>query len=183
MGQEAHLQSCRGQGLKLAMSTMAKQLFKFLSAFRWVMLVFCFGLAAALCGFAVVFTIKTVKFLTALSAMDEVDAVLRILGLIDFALVAGLIVMVMLSTFSSFVENQDDDHNQSWLSSISFGALKLKLASTIAAIGGINLLETLFETANMNSTNTLLSLGIELVLLVIVVVFALVDRISHKPHA
>lgn len=162
---------------------MAKQFFKILSAFRWVMLVFCFGLAVALCGFAYVFALKTFKFMTALSTMDEVDAVLKILGLIDFALVAGLIVMVMLSTYSSFVENQDDEHSHSWLSKISFGALKLKLASTIAAIGGINLLETLFETGILNTTNTMLSLGIELVLLVIVVVFAAVDRMSHKPSA
>ena len=159
---------------------MAKQLFQILSAFRWVMLVFCFGLAVALCGFALVFALKIFKFLMALPGMDEVDAVLKILGLIDFALVAGLIVMVMLSTYSSFVENQDDVQSQSWLSAISFGTLKLKLASTIAAIGGINLLETLFETGDLNTNNTLLNLGIELVLLVIVVVFALVDRMSHK---
>ena len=112
--------------------------------------------------------------------MDEIDAVLKILGLVDYALVAGLIVMVMLSTFSSFIENQDDASGASWLSSISFGALKIKLASTIAAIGAITLLEGLFETAAMNVMNVVLGLATELVLLLVVVAFAMVDRMAVK---
>jgi uncharacterized protein (TIGR00645 family) len=144
------------------------------------MLVFCFGLAASLAGFAVVFVIKTYKFLITVPAMDEIDGVLKMLGLIDHALVAGLIVMVMLSTFSSFIENQDDAENQSWLASISFGSLKLKLASTIAAIGAITLLENLFENGQMNTSNILLGLSVELVLLAVVIVFAFVDWLGRK---
>ena len=74
----------------------AKSIFKVLLQFRWLMLVFCFGLAAALCGFAAVFALKTLKFLMAVPTMDEVDALLKMLGLIDAALVAGLVVMVIL---------------------------------------------------------------------------------------
>lgn len=159
---------------------MANKLFKILSVFRWLMLVFCFGLAAALCAFAAVFALKVWKFLSGVPAMDEIDAVLKILGLVDYALVAGLIVMVMLSTFSSFIENQDDASGASWLSSISFGALKIKLASTIAAIGAITLLEGLFETAAMNVMNVVLGLATELVLLLVVVAFAMVDRMAVK---
>ncbi len=160
---------------------MAQSLFKILSSFRWLMLVFCFGLAASLAGFAAIFVIKTYKFLIAVPTMDEIDAALKMLGLIDYALVAGLIVMVMLSTFSSFIENQDDSENQSWLASISFGSLKLKLASTIAAIGAITLLESMFENGQPNAGAILLSLGVELVLLAVVVVFALVDWLGRKP--
>ena len=160
---------------------MANKLFKILSAFRWLMLVFCFGLAASLCAFAAVFVLKVWKFLSAVPAMDEIDAVLKILGLVDYALVAGLIVMVMLSTFSSFIENQDDASGASWLSSISFGALKIKLASTIAAIGAITLLEGLFETANLNFMNVALGLATELVLLFVLLAFAMIDRWGTKP--
>jgi uncharacterized protein (TIGR00645 family) len=158
----------------------AKTIFKLLHAFRWLMLVFCFGLAAALLGFAAVFAVKCYKFLLAVPVMDEVDALLKILGLIDSALVAGLVVMVMLSSFSSFVENQDDDKSQSWLSNISFGALKLKLASTIAAIGAINLLEAVFETGPLNANNIMLQSGVELVFLGVVVVFAVVDWLPRR---
>ena len=160
-----------------------KIVFNLLHAFRWLMLVFCFGLALSLFGFATVFAIKTYKFLLAVPSMDEVDALLKILGLIDSALVAGLVVMVMLSLFSSFVENQDDDKNQSWLSNISFGVLKLKLASTIAAIGAINLLEAIFEAGPLNANNIMVLGGVEFVFLFVVVAFAFVDWLGQgKSH-
>lgn len=161
----------------------AKTIFKVLLQFRWLMLVFCFGLAAALCGFAVVFAMKTIKFLLAVPTMDEVDALLKMLGLIDAALVAGLVVMVMLSSFSSFVENQDDTKNQSWLSAISFGALKFKLASTIAAIGAINLLEAVFENGLLNANNIMLQSLVELVFIGFVFVLALVDWLEKRSRA
>ena len=158
----------------------AKSIFKVLLQFRWLMLVFCFGLAAALCGFAAVFALKTLKFLMAVPTMDEVDALLKMLGLIDAALVAGLVVMVMLSSFSSFVENQDDTNNQSWLSAISFGALKFKLASTIAAIGAINLLEAVFETGPLNANDIMLQSAVELVFIGFVFVLAIVDWLEKR---
>lgn len=158
----------------------ANAIFKVLYRFRWLMLVFCFGLAAALAGFAVVFAMKTFKFLMAVSTMDEVDALLKMLGLIDYALVAGLVVMVMLSSFSSFVENQDDAQSQSWLSAISFGALKFKLASTIAAIGAINLLEAVFETGPLNANDIMLQSLVEVVFIGFVFVLALVDWLEKR---
>ena len=161
---------------------MSRSLFQILSAFRWVMLVFCFGLAACLCGFAWVFLLKAWAFLAAIPGISEIDAVLKMLGLVDYALVAGLIVMVMLSTFSSFIENQDDAAGASWLSSISFGSLKIKLASTIAAIGAITLLEDLFDAGPLNITNVSIGLAIELVLLAVLLVFAVIDRLG-KTHS
>lgn len=157
-----------------------KLIFRILLQFRWVMLVFCFGLAFALCGFAAVFAMKIVKFLLAVPTMDEIEALLKVLGLIDSALVAGLIVMVMLSSFSSFVENQDDEKSQSWLSAISFGALKFKLASTIAAIGAINLLESVFETGPLDANDIMLQGGVELVFIGFVFVLALVDWLDKR---
>lgn len=162
---------------------MARNLYQFLSAFRWLMLVFCLGLAASLCGFVAVFLLKVWKFLAAVPSISDIDAVLKILGLIDYALVAGLVVMVMLSTFSSFIEDQDNNAVASWLSSISFGALKLKLASTIAAIGAISLLEDFFQDTPLNIANTALGLAIEFTLLLVMFTFAVVDYLNVKrPH-
>ncbi len=162
---------------------MTRHLFQILSGFRWLMLVFCFGLAVSLLGFAGVFALKVWKFLLEVPTVGEIDVVLKLLGLIDYALLAGLIVMVMLSTFSSFIENQDDSVSASWLSSISFGALKLKLASTIAAIGAISLLEDFFQEAPLSWANAGMGLAIEIVFLLVILTFALVDYLANKaPH-
>ena len=66
---------------------------------------------------------------------------------------------------------------------MSFGALKLKLASTIAAIGAISLLEDLFQEAPLNLANTAMSLAIEIVFLLVIITFAAVDYFGNKrPH-
>ena len=83
---------------------------------------------------------------------------------------------------SFFIENQDDAAGASWLSSISFGSLKIKLASTIAAIGAITLLEDLFDAGPLNITNVSIGLAIELVLLAVLLVFAVIDRLG-KTHS
>ncbi len=162
---------------------MTRHLFQILSGFRWLMLVFCFGLAVSLLGFAGVFALKVWKFLLEVPTIGEIEVVLKLLGFIVYALLAGLIVMVMLSTFSSFIENQDDSVSVSWLSSISFGALKLKLASTIAAIGAISLLEDFFQEAPLSWANAGMGLAIEIVFLLVILTFALVDYLANKaPH-
>jgi len=160
---------------------MTKFLFKILLAMRWLMLIFCFGLAFALSAFAVLFGLKLWKFFVAIPTIDEFEAVLKILGLIDYTLIAGLVVMVMLSTFSSFIENQDQVGNASWLSSMSFGVLKIKLASTIVAIGAITLLEDLFSVGNLNWSGVVPGIAIEFVLMLVLLVFVAADRYGNKP--
>ena len=47
------------------------------------MLVFCFGLAVSLLGFAGVFALKVWKFLLEVPTIGEIDVVLKLLGLIE----------------------------------------------------------------------------------------------------
>jgi uncharacterized protein (TIGR00645 family) len=157
-----------------------KDIYRVLNGFRWIMLVFYGGLALALCGFALVFVYKLAGFFLAVPHLDEVDAMLKVLGLIDYALVAGLLVIVMLSGFSSFVEAPDEKDGEQWLSSIGFSAVKVKFASTIAAIGAINLLESALETGTLSSNNILLQSAVQLVLILVVLAFAFVDWMSKR---
>ena len=60
MGQEARVQGCctpHQLGEK-----MTRQIFQILSAFRWLMLVLCLGLAVALRGVDVVFLLMMITF-------------------------------------------------------------------------------------------------------------------------
>ena len=70
------------------------------------------------------------------------------LGLIDAALVASLIVMVMISGYENFVSRFDDaDADVSFLGKLDSGSLKIKVASSIVAISSIHLLQV-FLNAN-----------------------------------
>jgi uncharacterized protein (TIGR00645 family) len=111
-------------------------------ASRWVLVVFYLGLAAALAIYAVSFLYKLFKTATVVFVLDDADMILAMLGLIDAALVASLIVMVMISGYENFVSRFDEGQGElSWLGKLDSGSLKIKVASSIVAISSIHLLQ------------------------------------------
>ena len=157
----------------------ATSVYSILALFRWFLLVFYGGLALALFGFSIIFLRKLGSFLLSIPDIDEIDAVLKALGLIDATLVAGLIVMVMLSGFANFVQPSDEASEKSWFSSLSFAGLKTKFSGTIAAISAINLLEMSLDIPNLDVSKILLLCGVQVVLLLVFLAFALAEKMSH----
>ena len=111
-------------------------------ASRWILVVFYFGLAASLAVYALAFLGKFVKIALNVLAFDEAEMILAMLGLIDAALVASLVVMVMISGYENFVSRFDEHGTDlSWLGKLDSSSLKIKVASSIVAISSIHLLQ------------------------------------------
>jgi uncharacterized protein (TIGR00645 family) len=124
-------------------------------ASRWLLVVFYFGLAAGLVVYGISFLSKFAKVAAGVFTLGESDMILAMLGLIDAALVAGLIVMVMISSYENFVSRFDAGQAElSWLGKVDSGSLKIKVASSIVAISSIHLLQVFlnvheYETAQL----------------------------------
>ena len=115
---------------------------------RWILVAFYLGLAAALAVYAVSFGYKFLKVAGNVFTYSEAEMILAMLGLIDAALVASLIVMVMISGYENFVSRFDEAEDQvSFLGKLDSGSLKIKVASSIVAISSIHLLQV-FLNAN-----------------------------------
>src|SRR5690349_1313655 len=111
-------------------------------ASRWLLVVFYLGLGVALAVYAISFGKKLFDFVTVALTLDDTDTILRMLGLIDAALVASLVVMVIISGYENFVSRFEADEGEvHWLGTIDVGSLKIKVASTIVAISSIHLLQ------------------------------------------
>ena len=110
-------------------------------ASRWLLVIFYIGLGVALALYAVSFLNKLWKFANHLFTIDEAESILDMLGLIDAALVASLVVMVIISGYENFVSKFDDEEKVHWLGEIDINSLKIKVASTIVAISSIHLLQ------------------------------------------
>ena len=88
-------------------------------------MVFYLGLVAALALYAVSFVFKFYKVAIMVFTYDESDMILAMLGLIDAALVASLIVMVMISGYENFVSRFDEaDAEVSFLGKLDSGSLR-----------------------------------------------------------
>lgn len=119
---------------------------------RWILVVFYLGLVAALAVYAVSFAYKFWKVAINTFTYDEADMILAMLGLIDAALVASLIVMVMISGYENFVSRFDEEEGTdvSFLGKLDSGSLKIKVASSIVAISSIHLLRIFMDAKNVD---------------------------------
>ncbi len=121
-------------------------------ASRWLLVVFYLGLTVALGLYAISFVRKLWEFVTKVMLVDETDAILKMLALIDAALVASLVVMVIISGYENFVSRFDNaDGELSWLGKIDASSLKIKVASTIVAISSIHLLQVFLNSSTYDS--------------------------------
>jgi uncharacterized protein (TIGR00645 family) len=146
---------------------------------RWLLVVFYLGLVVALAVYAVSFGYKFWKVALNVLSYDEADMILAMLGLIDAALVASLIVMVMISGYENFVSRFDDEGEAdvSFLGKLDSGSLKIKVASSIVAISSIHLLQVFLNASQYDNSKLILLTGIHLAFVVSAVMLGLLERI------
>lgn len=148
---------------------------------RWILVAFYLGLVAALAVYAVSFGYKFLKVAGNVFTYSEAEMILAMLGLIDAALVASLIVMVMISGYENFVSRFDEAEEKSgelsWLGKIDAGSLKIKVASTIVAISSIHLLQV-FLNANQYTSDKIMWLTVmHMAFVASALLLAYIDRV------
>ena len=112
---------------------------------RWLLAFVYLGLILVL-GFIVFkFFQETLQILLAWGDLNKTQLILRSLALMDMALLAGLLVMVMVSGYDNFVADLDSDETINWMSRVDSDSIKLKIAATIVAISSVRLLQVYME--------------------------------------
>jgi len=152
-------------------------------ASRWLLVLFYLGLALALAVYALTFGVKLWDFLSHVFSIDEADAILKMLGLIDAALVASLVVMVIISGYENYVSRFDDEGAVHWLGEIDAGSLKIKVASTIVAISSIHLLQVFLNVGTHTADHLMWYTLIHIAFVVSALFLAFIDRVSAQTKA
>lgn len=154
---------------------------KIILSSRWILVVFYLGLVAALAVYAVSFGYKFLKVAGNVFEYGEAEMILAMLGLIDAALVACLIVMVMISGYENFVSRFDEtDAEVSFLGKLDAGSLKIKVASSIVAISSIHLLQV-FLNANQFTDGKIMWLTLmHLAFVVSAVMLGFLEKLMSK---
>ncbi|WP_269930525.1 TIGR00645 family protein [Aminobacter sp. HY435] len=148
-------------------------------ASRWLLVVFYLGLALALGVYALSFAKKLYEFIVKVMILDDTDTILKVLGLIDAALVASLVVMVIISGYENFVSRFDNhDGEVHWLGTIDISSLKIKVASTIVAISSIHLLQVFLNHQQYTSEQLMWLTLIHLTFVLSALLLAYIDRLT-----
>ena len=112
---------------------------------RWLMAPFYVGLVVALGALLVVFTNEAIHELSQLFVMTPNKAIMMVLSLIDLSLAGNLLLIVIFSGYENFVSKIDvatDEDRPSWMGTVDFSGLKMKLIASIVAISAIYLLKS-----------------------------------------
>ena len=152
-------------------------------ASRWLLVIFYIGLGIALALYAVSFGVKLWKFASHIMTSDEAESILDMLGLIDAALVASLVVMVIISGYENFVSKFDEEDKVHWLGEIDANSLKIKVASTIVAISSIHLLQIFLNVDQYSGEKLMWYTIIHIAYVVSALFLAFIDRVTALTKA
>lgn len=119
-----------------------------LFASRWLMAPMYLGLIVSLAMLVVVFTRELIHYAPQAFTMTSEQVILVVLTLIDLSLAGNLLLIVLFSGYENFVSKLDIDDTAdrpTWMGTVDFSGLKMKLIASIVAISGIHLLKRFME--------------------------------------
>lgn len=163
--------------------TTERALERFIFGSRWLLTPFYIGLVAAI-GLLLVKFVKEFAYLVphVLSGKGG-DVMVGVLTLVDVALVANLLLIIIFAGYENFVSKIDTGSHEDrpdWMGHVSFSDLKIKLIGSIVAISGIELLKSFINIAAYSSEQLAWKLGLHMAFVVSGVMFALMDRLASK---
>lgn len=148
---------------------------------RWLLAPFYFGLVLGI-GLLLVKFIKTfVASVPVVFSGSGGEAMLAILSLVDIALVANLLIIIIFAGYENFVSKIDTaghEDRPGWMGHVTFSDLKLKLIGSIVAISGIELLKYFVNVRQASRDDMLWAIIIHVTLVFSGVMFALMDKLS-----
>ena len=149
---------------------------------RWLMAPFYLGLIVVLGALMVKFTQEVVHFVPGVLEFKETDVILTALSLLDLTLAASLVLMMVFSGYENFVSRIDtgDGQRPSWMGTLDFSGLKLKLIASIVAISGNDLLKSFMNIGQITKEDLMWKIVTHMAFVVSGVLLALMDYLSER---
>lgn len=168
-------------------SVLERNLEKVLFASRWLLAPIYLGLSLAILAIAIKFFQEIFHLLPHIFEVKEADMVLTVLGLVDLALVASLLVMVMLSSYENFVSQIDIEQGKAgldWLGKLDSGTLKIKVAASIVAISSIHLLRAFMNAQQIPNDKLMWYTIMHMAFVLSALLLGILDKVvfGKRPH-
>jgi uncharacterized protein (TIGR00645 family) len=154
---------------------------------RWLMAPFYVGLVVALAMLLIVFVHELVNSFPEISTAGPEEVILTVLDLIDLSLAGNLVLIVIFSGYENFVSKiniKGHEDRPSWMGTLDFSGLKIKLVGSIVAISAISLLRAFMTITQTNAVDQTLMFWLVILHLTFVtsgVLFAVMDWIASLP--
>ncbi len=160
---------------------------KTLFASRWLLAPIYLVLVVALVVIVVKFFEEAWHLVTHYETGTDVTFLfVGVLGLLDLALLANLVLIVILAGFENFVSKMrvaaESEDRPAWMGHVDFSGMKMKLIGSLIAISVIELLKDFVQADAAEISDNWLKwrIAIHAVFLVTGLVFAVMDYVADK---
>ncbi|WP_166256551.1 TIGR00645 family protein [Marinobacter salicampi] len=154
-------------------------------ASRWLLAPFFVGLILAILVLLAKFMKELFELITNVwtAGAGEFDSVISILTLVDTALIASLLLIIVFSGYENFVSKIGvgvHEDRPAWMGKVGFADLKLKLIGAIVAISAVELLKAFLVSSQYTNEQLAWKVGIHFTFVLSGVFFAITDWISES---
>ena len=158
---------------------------RFLFASRWLLAPLYLGMVVALVLIGIKFFQELWHLITHVLEFEGNDVVLGTLALLDLALLANLVLIVIFAGYENFVSKikaaRDSEDRPAWMGHVDFSGLKMKLIGSIVAISAIGLLQDYFTyDSSSDASVQFWRIMLHLTFVVSGLLFALMDWMGEK---
>lgn len=154
---------------------------------RWLLAPFLVGLAGCLLLLIYSFFGDLFALAVQIPGLNWHDLITGVLNLVDLALTANLVLIVIFSCYENFIRRIDSEARPEWpegLTQVDFGELKQKLLGSIVGIAAVDALAWYFDLEKELDTSKLIwVLGFPLVFALVMLILALADWLSFRRKA
>lgn len=152
-------------------------------ASRWILAPFFVGLIIAMLVLLLKFGKELFSLLMGVLGLHDHDAIISILTLVDTALIAVLLLIIVFSGYENFVSKLsigEHEDRPGWMGKVSFSDLKMKLISAIVAISAVELLKAFLVSETLTDAQIGWKVAIHLTFVLSGLLFAASDWISES---
>jgi uncharacterized protein (TIGR00645 family) len=154
---------------------------------RWLLAPFLLGLL--LCQFLLMYRFfgDLFELVIQVRKLNWHDTVTGVLNLVDIALTANLVLIVIFSGYENFIRRINAADHPDWpegLTQVDFGELKQKLLGSMVGIAAVDALAWYFDLENVSDTSKIgWVLAFPVMFVVVMLMLAIADRLGHRTKA
>lgn len=144
-----------------------KRIFEnYIVAIRWLLIPFIVMLNVGLIGVMLNAGRNTIQLLRAIFQGGHQDLKVALLEMVDLTLIGALVVIVVISVYVNFVSQikQDTTGMPSWMTTVDFTQLKLKILTAIVVISAVRLLELFMEVPKVDDRDLIFYIALHVTL-------------------
>lgn len=152
---------------------------------RWLLTPFYVGLVLSILLLLIKFAKEFAALVVTAFTGEGTELIIGVLSLIDVALIANLLLIIVFAGYENFVSKIDTGDNEdrpSWMGHVGFSDLKMKVIGSIVAISAIELLKSFVNVVELTNEQLAWKVAIHLTFVISGVLFAVMDRLGKHDY-